>query len=663
MNTRLITLFPFVFALACAEMELPADEAVDPENECVLCDDRADAYGIARNSYLAYGILELANTATLEILDDEVPLDVRAARGIVAQRPFEYIEQLDTVSYVGRVAFSRLAAYAENNGYVPFCGDGVLQPLLEACDDGNASNGDGCSSTCQIEEGVDTFFAEQPELIQGANINVNLVDPNGYYLRSRPFKNLTLEPKLKAILDRADKIQANTANDGIVQWDELAILSKEPFYSSLFTDERNALRDAWAMMEVNTAPVAVIEWTGGNIQNTIPYEVKIERPGPVVVVPIRTISALETETQKSVSRRLQQMPGMNADNNPNTVELADLEKGIEDYSLVFTAAEVRAMQAIIDKMFADALPSSGGDFAIEFSQLPNTANQTQTITEFDGWKFSLSTRFEMHHDAYDPRPYQQQYSFDGNLVTDFSFKTSLSFNGRSNSFCGTSIGPCSTIPFRHMGVRYMRLDGEQVTPGSSRGIMLMEHWQNGKRVYNRFVDFRNSFREHDRRTNLSEFIAARPALPGQPLSLRKTDTVSYGSGKTYTRFGLTQVQTEFNKNLEKFFPESQNMLQNRLKPGRYEEFEGVVLDIHDSGAVIAYFDGCVLPLAFKRGQLESKQCNNGRKVSISFTNIRATLNVQAGTWKSIDLYDSNSYYNGTNLDQLLDLDRAYYIIQ
>jgi cysteine-rich repeat protein len=34
----------------------------------------------------------------------------------------------------------------------PVCGDGVVEPLAgEQCDDGNTLDGDGCSSTCQIE--------------------------------------------------------------------------------------------------------------------------------------------------------------------------------------------------------------------------------------------------------------------------------------------------------------------------------------------------------------------------------------------------------------------------------------------------------------------------------------------------------------------------------
>ena len=33
----------------------------------------------------------------------------------------------------------------------PLCGDGQIQ-LPEQCDDGNVANGDGCSSTCTIQQ-------------------------------------------------------------------------------------------------------------------------------------------------------------------------------------------------------------------------------------------------------------------------------------------------------------------------------------------------------------------------------------------------------------------------------------------------------------------------------------------------------------------------------
>jgi cysteine-rich repeat protein len=35
----------------------------------------------------------------------------------------------------------------------PICGDHIVEPP-ETCDDGNTNDGDGCSSMCQIEEGI-----------------------------------------------------------------------------------------------------------------------------------------------------------------------------------------------------------------------------------------------------------------------------------------------------------------------------------------------------------------------------------------------------------------------------------------------------------------------------------------------------------------------------
>jgi cysteine-rich repeat protein len=39
-----------------------------------------------------------------------------------------------------------------------YCGDGHID-AGEVCDDGNAANGDGCSSTCQVEDGWDCTTA------------------------------------------------------------------------------------------------------------------------------------------------------------------------------------------------------------------------------------------------------------------------------------------------------------------------------------------------------------------------------------------------------------------------------------------------------------------------------------------------------------------------
>jgi DNA uptake protein ComE-like DNA-binding protein len=63
-----------------------------------------------------FAVLSLANTASAETLDEDVALDVRAARGIVAQRPFDTTDQLDAVPYVGPVALIKLLDYARESG-------------------------------------------------------------------------------------------------------------------------------------------------------------------------------------------------------------------------------------------------------------------------------------------------------------------------------------------------------------------------------------------------------------------------------------------------------------------------------------------------------------------------------------------------------------------
>jgi hypothetical protein len=65
-------------------------------------------------------ILALANDpyVTLEELDHGVELDARAARNIVAARPFETYADLDAVPYVGPSALEKLYQYALEYGYM-----------------------------------------------------------------------------------------------------------------------------------------------------------------------------------------------------------------------------------------------------------------------------------------------------------------------------------------------------------------------------------------------------------------------------------------------------------------------------------------------------------------------------------------------------------------
>ncbi len=126
---------------------------VNPPNDGDGGPDGTFVHGIENGGYAALGILAAANTLAFETLDVDAALDVRAARSIVADRPFSDLAGLDTAGYVGAGAFELLLTYADGAGITPACGDGRLQPGLETCDDGNGRDGDGCSAACAIEPG------------------------------------------------------------------------------------------------------------------------------------------------------------------------------------------------------------------------------------------------------------------------------------------------------------------------------------------------------------------------------------------------------------------------------------------------------------------------------------------------------------------------------
>lgn len=664
MKAQHLIMFQLALLTACSGSTDPVVEGpADPIDQCVFCDSKADAFGIARESYLAEGIVKLANTASLEVLDDDVPLDVRAARGIVAGRPFEYIEEIDTVSYVGERAFTNLARYAEENGFVPYCGDAELQPILEGCDDGNAIDGDGCSSTCQVEAGPGqtNFLADIPDLIKGSDIGGPAVDPNTYYLRERSIAGLNLDDEdVAAILERADSINANSAGDDIVSYDELEILSKEPFYSSLFSDEKAALAKAWEIFSVSDTAPAVVEYTGGDISSDSPFTTTIDRVGPVVVDGTRRIADLDADTAE-VAQRLQQMPGANADGNNSTIQLADIEKALADYTPVLTQYEIYDLEALKQAMFDEATPEDGGDFVITFPEMPNQGTVNTVLADFDGITFRIHVRNEIHFDAYDPDwSLYSTYPYDANLRSEFAVHTSMSISGAEN-IVNTGCGVWYTCaPFRHSQARFLNFDGTSARAGTKRGMILLERWKNGERIYNRVVDFKNTFREIDEiRSYHNQFALARPMLAdGTFLSPRKSTTINYGQ-KEYTRFKLSTVTTAFNRNISKFFPNHGDEF-DVLPTGRYEEVEGVVMEVHASKAVFAYLDGCEVPLAVQDGYLEGKCESSGRKVVVQLDGHRAYLRVYS---YSGSRQAEVQLVNTINPHLAIDLDRTYYTIK
>ena len=70
--------------------------------------------GVVFTAAEAERILDVANMATLDELDFDVPLDRRAAEAIVEARPIYTVSQLADAYFVGEDGLERLRAYAES---------------------------------------------------------------------------------------------------------------------------------------------------------------------------------------------------------------------------------------------------------------------------------------------------------------------------------------------------------------------------------------------------------------------------------------------------------------------------------------------------------------------------------------------------------------------
>ncbi|MEM7605196.1 MAG: hypothetical protein AAF411_07550 [Myxococcota bacterium] len=319
-----------------------ADEPADAIDDCALCFGKADAHGVERGSYLALAILEVVNTLDFAALDDEVPLNRLATEGIVdfraANGPFTTIDQLDTARYVGASAFQALADYAEREGLIPFCGDGLLQARLEDCDDGNTDDGDACPATCRTE--MDAY------LIRGSDIGSDYADPGATYFPWRSLSDLRwLNFEALALAGRADGIAATSPSNGFLEIDELEVLSSEPFLSSLFEDERAQLGAIWDSMKIDLG--GAVEVAGVPEPVALGVENISERPSALVAGPINVRESWGPRDAEYIANaRLQQLPELNADGNPDTASMTDVEAGLDRYRGVFTGTELQALERI-----------------------------------------------------------------------------------------------------------------------------------------------------------------------------------------------------------------------------------------------------------------------------------------------------------------------------
>jgi hypothetical protein len=99
-------------------------------------DDKADSGKVAEGSRQAKGVLRVANEVSLEVLREDPPDGVGLADrpvdnigdvrlgddgtpGTADDGHFDTLAELDAVPFVGPIAFKKLLAYAEANGFVP----------------------------------------------------------------------------------------------------------------------------------------------------------------------------------------------------------------------------------------------------------------------------------------------------------------------------------------------------------------------------------------------------------------------------------------------------------------------------------------------------------------------------------------------------------------
>lgn len=121
-------------ALALTLALLPLTACTPPTDASLdITDSASMAFSMNLTSEEIDAVLELANTATEAVLDDEVGLDSRAAAGIVGQRPFSDLAGLDAVPYVGDVALQSMLDYLAAEASAP-----VVHGITEGSDEAAA---------------------------------------------------------------------------------------------------------------------------------------------------------------------------------------------------------------------------------------------------------------------------------------------------------------------------------------------------------------------------------------------------------------------------------------------------------------------------------------------------------------------------------------------
>jgi hypothetical protein len=143
---RLSTCWLAVALLGCA-----GDKGIeDPKDASFLAGGKGDAFGIEDWSPDGAAVLNLATTASVDTLVDDVGLTQRAADGIIAQRAavggvFEDLAQLDDADWVGPASFEHMRQYVTDKKLFKTA---LRIPLV--IDDGSGTSGKPISEYNQL---------------------------------------------------------------------------------------------------------------------------------------------------------------------------------------------------------------------------------------------------------------------------------------------------------------------------------------------------------------------------------------------------------------------------------------------------------------------------------------------------------------------------------
>lgn len=582
------------------------DGGADCTAECTLqaVDLDAIVHGIQEGSYLAVAILATVNTASLETLDDDIGLDARAARAITAQRPIATLTALDDRAYVGAAAFRDLRAWVEANDLVPYCGDGVVQAAIEMCDDGNNLDADGCPAHCGQGEDASAFLRESDLVYEGSEIDSPFVRPDRFYMPFRSVIDYKVSDALQSVFARADGIIANLPADGYVSVPELERLSKPGFLESLLDHEQAALPAAWALFEINSAPIVEHDFRNDLIERDFPFDVVVERPGPLVVPVLDVADACSSV----LCDRIQRLPGCDADDDASTIHYADVQCARDDWAQVFTPAEFRTLDDVEARFTSAAEVEETGEFRIEFTTGVEDRVAHVNVASFDGYSYDCTFKAIL------------RYTGERDFGTQFDSECELSWPGSGQ-------------------ILLRSLSGAQTSQRYSEGVHLLEHWRDGERIYNRLIRVEYSHWVYRPENEYDDYASALPFLAdGTPLESYAARQPAGSRGLRERRGGMRLIAPPFAE-----------LLAEELAVGRHAPFNGMVLDVHGNHQLFAYFDDCEALVRRTSHYTMGAWCADNRHLSIEFIGNAVTLTVRNG-----------GDFAETRLDQGgLRLDRSY----